>query len=307
MKKKFQNKSFVSILINNYNYGNFIEDCLKSCLDQSYDNYEIIVYDDQSTDNSLKVLTKFKNQIKMICGHGEKNKFNSFNQAKAINEAFIKSNGDIICLLDSDDMFLPLKIERVVEHFNSNPEAVLVQHPFYEINELGHFTGTVRPEFKKVNIKKYIYKSFNLTGLFSQTSGLSFRRSYLNEVLPIKQDNYNLIWPDVRLTRQSIFYGKIITDYAPLGCYRNHGFNDSLKLNNKDYMEKFIKQLYQYFNRTSQKHNYEKIELKESIVNPDYSTIEFFIKVLLTNREPLSVKSNIFGSLIKKYLYVKRN
>ena len=53
-------KKRVSVLISNFNKEDYIEDCINSCLSQEYKNLEIIVVDIASTDNSLKILSKFK-------------------------------------------------------------------------------------------------------------------------------------------------------------------------------------------------------------------------------------------------------
>ena len=58
-------KNFVSILITNYNKSRYLKKTISSCLNQNFDNKEILVFDDCSTDNSLKILNKFK-KIKVI-------------------------------------------------------------------------------------------------------------------------------------------------------------------------------------------------------------------------------------------------
>jgi len=58
-------KNFVSILITNYNKSRYLKKTISSCLNQNFDNKEILVFDDCSTDDSLKVLNKFK-KIKVI-------------------------------------------------------------------------------------------------------------------------------------------------------------------------------------------------------------------------------------------------
>ena len=88
----------VSVLIANYNNEKYIPDCIESIKNQTYKNIEIIFHDDCSTDNSLKVINKYKN-IKII-----KNKIRSnhgaFNQINAYQKAFNISKGKIIFLLD---------------------------------------------------------------------------------------------------------------------------------------------------------------------------------------------------------------
>ena len=63
MKKK---KILASIIVANYNNAVFLKDCLKSLINQNFNSYEIIVVDDKSTDNSIKILDKFKNKISLV-------------------------------------------------------------------------------------------------------------------------------------------------------------------------------------------------------------------------------------------------
>ena len=55
-----------SILISSYNKGKYIEKCINSCIDQNSMNFEIILFDNCSTDNTSKILKKFKNKIKIF-------------------------------------------------------------------------------------------------------------------------------------------------------------------------------------------------------------------------------------------------
>jgi glycosyltransferase involved in cell wall biosynthesis len=106
---------FVSILINNYNYGRFLGDAIRSALGQSYANLEAVVVDDGSTDNSVETTQAFGDVVHLIAKENG-------GQASAFNAGFAASRGEIICLLDSDDEFLPGKVERIVEVFRQNPE-----------------------------------------------------------------------------------------------------------------------------------------------------------------------------------------
>ena len=59
-------KPLVSILISSYNKGNYIEECINSCLNQTYKNFEIILLDNFSNDKTNRVLKKFSKQIKIL-------------------------------------------------------------------------------------------------------------------------------------------------------------------------------------------------------------------------------------------------
>ena len=106
----------VSIIINNYNYGHFVAQAVDSALNQTYENIEVIVVDDGSTDNSLSMISTYGERIISI------SKENA-GQASAMNAGFVASSGKIICLLDADDLFLPERISRVVELFQTDPQV----------------------------------------------------------------------------------------------------------------------------------------------------------------------------------------
>ena len=97
-------KNYISILITNYNKENFLNRSLKKVCDQRFKNYEIILFDDCSNDNSIKIIKKFK-KIRLISNKHKKKKSGALSQINGIIECFKKSKGNIICLLDADDSF----------------------------------------------------------------------------------------------------------------------------------------------------------------------------------------------------------
>ena len=102
-----QPQPLVSILINNYNYDQFLHDAISSALNQTYPNIEIVVVDDGSTDNSSEIIASYGDAIIPVL------KANG-GQASAFNAGFAASRGDIICFLDADDIFIPEKVDEVV-------------------------------------------------------------------------------------------------------------------------------------------------------------------------------------------------
>jgi glycosyltransferase involved in cell wall biosynthesis len=98
-----------SILITSYNKEQYLEECIKSCLSQTNTNFEIIICDNYSTDNSDQIFQKYKKDIKLIKRKRISN-FSPINQIDLIKEGLSSVEGDIICLLDADDYFLPKKL-----------------------------------------------------------------------------------------------------------------------------------------------------------------------------------------------------
>ena len=75
--------NFISILITNYNKQKFLKKCLDSVCNQSFNNYEIILFDDCSIDNSLNIIKKYK-RVKLIKNKKRSNKSAPLNQIKIL-------------------------------------------------------------------------------------------------------------------------------------------------------------------------------------------------------------------------------
>ena len=103
----------------NYNNSKYIDQCLISAINQNYKKIEIIVVDDNSSDNSLEILNKYTNQIKLI-KKKKKTGLGFFDQMSSYYEAFKESKGEIIFFLDSDDYFHLDKVSIIMNEFHQN-------------------------------------------------------------------------------------------------------------------------------------------------------------------------------------------
>ena len=126
-------KPLVSILIANYNNGNLVKKCVNSCKNQTYKKIEIILIDDKSKDNSLKVISKLKG-IKFIKTKKNKTTAGAFSQMNAYYKAFKKSKGKIIFFCDSDDFFHKKKVDSIVRFFNEDKSKAYVHDLPFEYN-----------------------------------------------------------------------------------------------------------------------------------------------------------------------------
>ena len=121
----------VSIVVPLYNYKRFIGDCIRSIRNQDYDNYELIVVDDHSTDGSYKKAKKFENKkIKVI----QLNKNCGYSKAK--NEGIILSNGEIITTLDADDMMTKKSISARVKAIVKRNVQFVFAHAYAVIGDI---------------------------------------------------------------------------------------------------------------------------------------------------------------------------
>jgi glycosyltransferase involved in cell wall biosynthesis len=109
-----------SIVIPTLNQGEFIEGTLQSILRQSYRNFEIIVMDGGSTDDTLSVLDRYRPFLAKVVSQADGG------QSRAINKGFDFATGTIFAWLNSDDLYLPDCLERVAACFVAQPETQLV-------------------------------------------------------------------------------------------------------------------------------------------------------------------------------------
>jgi len=130
------NSPLVSVVIPAYNQAEFLVETIQSVLNQTYQNFEIIVVNDLSTDNTNEVMEKFTDpRIKYIVH--EKN----LRLPATRNTGMRASQGDIIALLDADDLFTPDKLQAHVDFLQAHPEIGVSYNARFELN---HSSNTIR-------------------------------------------------------------------------------------------------------------------------------------------------------------------
>lgn len=108
----------VSVIMPSYNTVDYISDSIKSVLAQTYKNWELVIVDDCSTDNSVDVIKSFEDsRIKLL--YNEKNSGAAISRNYALREA----KGKWIAFLDSDDIWEPKKLEKQIEFMKENGYA----------------------------------------------------------------------------------------------------------------------------------------------------------------------------------------
>ncbi len=209
----------VSILINNYNYDNYLALAINSAVNQSYSNTEIIVVDDGSTDNSRQIINSYQGHLVPIFKQNG-------GQASALNAGFSASRGDIICLLDADDLWLPSKVAQVVQKFQDHPQAAVVYHKVQNIDQISSPWGTPWPPYKAIvgDISQLMLKTGGWWP-FPPSTALSFSRKFLTKVMNIPELEYRLC-ADAYLADLAPFFGEVIGIDQVLSQFRIHSSNN---------------------------------------------------------------------------------
>ncbi len=165
-------KPLVSIVTPSYNQGQFLEDTIRSVLEQDYENIEYIVIDGGSSDNSLEIIKKYSKQIAYYVSESDNG------QTEAINKGFAKANGQILAWLNSDDTLEPGAIKEAVEFLQTHPEIGMVYGDANYIDEFGNDIGrfpAAQTDYKRLR-QGYVHipqqASFWRAELFEQVGPL---------------------------------------------------------------------------------------------------------------------------------------
>lgn len=225
----------VSIIINNYNYGRFVAQSIDSALNQTYENTEVIVVDDGSTDESIAVIQSYEKQIIPVL---KKNG----GQASAINAGFSASSGDIICLLDADDLFLPERVSHVVDIFQKFPdidwfftESAALNNDEIVNTDLSTLFQEVRDKSLNAKLEKIDFrdriKSGKIPDFTPSMSNLCFSRRVFQKIYPlpeIKGISGRAI-NDLYIHSLAVGLGTGCFTKQDLGVYRLHEVNNMYK------------------------------------------------------------------------------
>ena len=186
-----------SIVIANYNNAKFINECINSLNLQTYNNIEIIFFDDNSKDNSIEVIEKFKN-VKVIKNNVQTD-FGSINQINAFKKCIELSTGDVIFFLDSDDYFHKDKVKKIINQFlKDDTKKIIFDFPIILKDQKEII-------YKKVN---YFFKTY--WGYIHPTSCISIRKEIVNKIFETTlNDNFKNIWLDLRI----LLFSKYLLNY----------------------------------------------------------------------------------------------
>ncbi len=209
----------VSVLLSSYNYEVYIKEAIQSVLDQTYQNFELIICDDGSTDNSCAVINTFltDRRIKFIPKENG-------GQASALNAAYEMAKGEIICLIDSDDVFCSQKLEQVVAAFVGALQCGLCIH---KVRLVSGELKPISPPFPMSLESGWIGPRALEESAYSQrippTVGHSFRRAVATHLFPMPVQFRTS--PDAFLVRAAFFITNIVSIDDVLALYRVHGAN----------------------------------------------------------------------------------
>ncbi len=184
-KKLVKKMPLITVIIPTYNRVKILSRAIKSVLKQTYQNFELIIVDDCSTDNTQKALKKFKDKRIFYIKHKKRK-----GASAARNTGIKKAKGKYLAFLDSDDCWLPEKLEKQLATLQKNKNAGIVYSRFWIVKN-GKKKLCCWPEIKKYN--GWLHRQL-LIGNFITTSSVLVKRQIFDKVglfdkkLPAYQD-----------------------------------------------------------------------------------------------------------------------
>lgn len=205
----------VSVIIATYNRAELVVQAVESALNQTYKNIEIVVVDDGSTDSTRQALRQYEGRIEYI--YQERSE-----RSKARNVGLRHSSGYYIAFLDSDDLWLPTKIEKQVRVLNEKPEVGVVYSGVQFIDRNGNACdgGICWDTPERQELYEDLMTHNVITGT---TSSVMVRRTCLDRV-GFFDESMNTC-EDLDLFRRLVRYYEFYKIDLPSVRFRIHGDN----------------------------------------------------------------------------------
>jgi glycosyltransferase involved in cell wall biosynthesis len=146
-------KGLISIVMSAYNSERFISDSISSILNQTYEDWELVIINDASSDNTLKIIDQFSekdSRIKLIDNE------NNLGLTVSLNVGIKNSNGEFIARLDSDDLAEPFRLDTQFNYLRTHSDVGLVGSGAYLINSYGNKIGSMNVMSQQYFVNKFL-------------------------------------------------------------------------------------------------------------------------------------------------------
>lgn len=277
----------VSVLVPSYNSAHFLDETIQSVLDQTYNDFELIIVDDQSKDNTDEVIEKYVHDQRVSYYKNS----NNLGLVGNWNKCLTYAKGEYIKFLMCDDKFHPELLEKYVAAMEQYPNVSLVTSFRGHMGLKSHVWSL--PYSGLQNGKKISHESLKDCNFIGEPTTVMFRHSSLKIVGNFKSEFTYL--PDWDMWLRQLAIGDCYIVPEPLSYFRIH---------EKQTTQKVIKNLSNYFEeynfyKAIRDHNDYKVDLAEL-------DIEKLIKVKAMYCSKVILKALLYGTAFKNWGLIKK-
>jgi glycosyltransferase involved in cell wall biosynthesis len=212
----------VSIVTPSYNQAHFLEQSIRSVLEQDYPSIEYIIIDGGSTDGSLEIIRRYENRLAAWISEPDRG------QTDAINKGFARASGEIFAWLNSDDIYLPGAVSEAVAFLIAHPEAGMVYGDANLTDEEGRIIG--RFPARQTDFRRLLRGSVHIP-----QQAAFFRASLWRQVGPLDPTFYFAmdydLWVRLAKISQLCYYPRLWANF------RLHGGGKTLASDDRCYPE----------------------------------------------------------------------
>ena len=236
----------VSVIIPNYNHAKFLKERIDSVINQTYNNFEIIILDDNSSDNSVEIIRQYKDHKNVT--HIAINEKNSGSPFMQWQKGFELAKGELIWIAESDDACQDLLLETLVKEFQKDPDCVVAFCKSIKIDASGNKIGEagMKCDIHMNGISffnKYLYRFCFITN----ASSAIFKKEVLNRIdwehTSFKGSGDWILWIEISRC------GNIAYVNLPFNFFRIHGANTTTLQLQSGMNELEAIEVYQYMNK----------------------------------------------------------
>jgi glycosyltransferase involved in cell wall biosynthesis len=208
----------LSVVIANYNYDRYVAAAIESALALRWDDVEVVVVDDGSTDGSPAVIRRYADRVTVLMTENA-------GQRVAANRGYALTTGDVVLFLDSDDVLPPDLPIRLAEAWR--PEVSKAQFQMQRIDEAGVPSGAPFPDYRPVPTPEDIRRWASETTAYPTPpgSGNAYARTFLDRIFPVDESVGDA--SDSACLAAAPFFGDVVSVPGVVVGYRRHGANDS--------------------------------------------------------------------------------
>lgn len=208
------NQPLLSVIVPNYNHARYLEQRLDSIFGQTYPNFEVIILDDKSTDNSLEVINRYTDNPHL--SQIVVNETNSGSAFKQWDKGISLAKGEYVWIAESDDYCEPNMLEELINAINNHHDVVVAFSSYVMFSDDGYMSRSKNGRTQYFNGLKFTKGWMTIENAIMNASGAIFKRESYYKLLSKEYMEYRgsgdwLFWCQIAVQGEVAYVRKNLT------------------------------------------------------------------------------------------------